>query len=802
MATKRHKKTPKIKWNRKHSVDFVPFCGYSLLALIAVCVVASVAFPQRISGELRLQVTDPAGGGIRAVGAVVGQATGVERMFETDENGRVTLRGLPLGRYEVVIGSEGFSKKTELLEIDSQLPLEHVVRLEISPLTTTVEVQAVDTLFDPTHTAAYLPHSALEEHASAAPNRAVINLVNTQPGWLLEANGTLHPRGSEYDVQYVIDGVPLYDNRSPAFAQSSNIEEVQSLNVRTAGYPAEFGLKLGGVIEAGSDQDVHAGLHGMASFQDGSFDNRAGFLSLRYGHAGTSISVNGDAMATDRYLDPPVEQNYTNRGSSSGISVVLDREWSAADHTRAYVNRRNTTFMVPNELLQELAGQRQDRDGTETFGQISHTHVFSPHVLAQFRGMARDTNARLWSNNLSIPIRPEQDRGFRETYVAGSVSAHYGRHELKSGVEGWFSSVREDLGFHVVSYRLGTLRLFDRDVPQDFHFSGHGLSRTQSGFIQDAWHTGNFILTAGLRFDHYRLVERERAWSPRLGAAYQFPHAGLVLRASYDRTFQIPAIENILAARTDQVQKLGGEGAFLPLRPSRANFVEVALSKSVSPRIRVDGTWYRRSFQHFADDSLLLNTGVSFPITFSAAVVHGFESKIEIRSLGPLSGYVSYSNMVGLGRLPVAGGLFLGDEARSLLEGTGSFPISQDQRNTLRSQLRFQPRPRLWAAFGASYNSGLPFEIDGPSTVDFLAQRYGSRILNRVNFSRGRVRPSSSLDVSGGAELLHSEKLKIHLQTDVFNIANRLNVINFAGVFSGTALDAPRSFTLRLRSEF
>src|SRR2546427_9955608 len=126
MATKEHKKTQKIKGNRKHSVDFVPFFGYSLLALIAVCFGASVAFPQRISGELRLQVTDPAGGGIRAVGGVVGQATGVERMVETEENGRVTLRGLPLGRYEVVIVSEGFSKKTELFEIDSQLPLEHV----------------------------------------------------------------------------------------------------------------------------------------------------------------------------------------------------------------------------------------------------------------------------------------------------------------------------------------------------------------------------------------------------------------------------------------------------------------------------------------------------------------------------------------------------------------------------------------------------------------------------------------------------------------------------------------------------
>jgi outer membrane receptor protein involved in Fe transport len=414
--------------------------------------------------------------------------------------------------------------------------------------------------------------------------------------------------------------------------------------------------------------------------------------------------------------------------------------------------------------------------------------------------MARDTNVRLWSNNLSTPIRPAQDRGFREGYLAGSVSAHYGQHELKAGLEGWFSSIREDLSFHIVTYLVGPVRIFDKDIPQDFHFDGRSPGRTQSAFIQDAWHTGNFSLNAGLRFDHYKLVAKEHVWSPRVGAAYQFSH-GFVLRASYDRVFQIPAMENILFASSDSSATLGG-GAFLPLLPSHGDFFEVGFSKSVSPRVRIDGSWYRRGFENFADDSLLLNTGVSFPITFSRATVRGFESKIEIRSLGPFTAHVSYSNMVGVGRLPVAGGLFLGDNARDLLEGTGSFPISQDQRNTLRSQLRFQPRPRVWAAVAASYNSGLPFEIDVPSNTDLLAQQYGTRILDRVNFNRGRIYPSSSLDVSGGVEIIHSEKMKLHLQADVFNLANRLNLINFAGVFSGTALDMPRSFALRLRSEF
>jgi hypothetical protein len=286
-----------------------------LLYLIVVCIGACCAFAQRISGELRLQVTDPAGGGIRAAGAIVGEATGVNRSFETDETGRFILRTLPPGKYELTVRSEGFTPKTELIGIESELPLEHVARLELVPLSTTIDVKDVDTLLDPIRTADYLPHVALEDRASAAPNRAVINLVNSEPGWLLEANGTLHPRGSEYDVQYVVDGVPLYDNRSPAFAQSFNIEEFQSLSVRTAGYPAEFGLKLGGVIEAASDQDAHPGLHGMASFQGGSFDNRAGFLSIGYTHSATSVSVNGDGMATGRYLDPPVERNYTNHGS-------------------------------------------------------------------------------------------------------------------------------------------------------------------------------------------------------------------------------------------------------------------------------------------------------------------------------------------------------------------------------------------------------------------------------------------------------------------------------------------------------
>jgi hypothetical protein len=203
---------------------------------------------------------------------------------------------------------------------------------------------------------------------------------------------------------------------------------------------------------------------------------------------------------------------------------------------------------------------------------------------------------------------------------------------------------------------------------------------------------------------------------------------------------------------------------------------------------------------NFADDDLLLNTGVSFPVSFRKAEIHGVEAKLEIPRCGPLSGFVSYSNMLGVGYLPVTGGLFLGSNAAGALDASSRFPLTQDQRNAVRSRFRYQVAPRFWLALGGSYSSGLPVEFDG-DYADAVAQ-YGQRIVSRVNLDRGRVRPSFSLDASAGFIAWQKEKRNIRFQADVRNLTDRLNVINFAGVFSGTAIAAPRSFSLRLQTEF
>jgi len=766
-----------------------------ILAYVGVCALALLA--QSDTGELRLKVTDQAGLPIPSSVELVSQANQVRQKLEAAVDGTLVVKRLPFGVYRLRVERPGFAPLSELVEIRSSLPRELRVTLGVAPIETVVTVNESETLVDPhrSGTVNRIGSETLQDRITAQPGRSLLDLVDTQPGWLLEANGVLHPRGSEYQTQYVVDGIPLTENRSPAFAPELEADDVQSMSVLTAGYPAEYGRKLGGVIEVSTVRDARPGFHGKAVLSGGSFDTAGGDLSAQYGWGRNTLSASGDGARTDRYLDPPVEENYTNAGTNASFAAHYERDLSDSDRFGLIVRRGQSRFQIPNELVQQEAGQRQDRGSEETAGQFSYQHIFSPHVIGDLRGMVRDISTTLWSNSLATPIVAAQDRGLRETYLKSTVAAHFGRHEFKAGVEADFGSIHERFG-----YQITDPSQFDPDTPPVFQFLGSHQDREQSVFVQDLMRFGNLTLEAGLRWDHYHLLVDDNGVSPRLGAAWYWPRADLVLRASFDRVFQTPAFENLLLASSPAVDSLNDNVLRLPVRPSHGNFFEGGLAKGFFGKIRLDANYFTRSMDNFADDDLLLNTGVSFPVSFRKAEIHGVEAKLEIPRCGPLSGFVSYSNMLGVGYLPVTGGLFLGSNAAGALDASSRFPLTQDQRNAVRSRFRYQVAPRFWLALGGSYSSGLPVEFDG-DYADAVAQ-YGQRIVSRVNLDRGRVRPSFSLDASAGFIAWQKEKRNIRFQADVRNLTDRLNVINFAGVFSGTAIAAPRSFSLRLQTEF
>ena len=753
---------------------------------------------QTDTGELRVTVVDAMGLPVQASVELVSQVNQYRRSFDTDQEGHIVAKRLPFGLYNVAAKRQGFAPSSALVEIRSAIPKEISIALSVAPTEAAVTVTDNETLLDPhrSNSAHRIGSDTLASQPPGLPGRSLADLVVNEPGWIVEANGILHPRESEYQVQYVMDGIPLTDNRSAAYVADLDSDDVQEMNVMTAGYPAEYGRKLGGVVEVQTARDNSLGFHGKVIVSGGSFDTASGYAEGQYGWDRNTLTLSAATATTDRFLDPPVTENYTNHGTTQDFMGNYERDLSNHDRIGIIFRREQSKFLVPNELVQEAAGQRQDRTSYETAFQFSYTHVFSPNVIGDVRAMVRDITAGFWSNPLSTPMIATQDRSYREGYVKADIAAHSGMHEFKVGVEGDFASIREAL-----SYQITNPALFDPATPQTFNFLGHSPDREQAVFAQDLIRWNNWTLSAGLRFDHYDLLVNQSAWSPRLSAAYYWRPAGVVFRFSYDRVFQTPAFENLLVASSPAVVSLSDQVLRLPVQPSRGNFFETGFSKALLGKLRIDGSLFHRSVSNYADDDLLLNTGVSFPIAFSRATIYGAEVKLEIPRWGPFSGYVSYSNSRGNGYLPVTGGLFLGDDAAQAIAVTaGVFPVSQDQRNTVRARVRYQLTKRIWTAFGGTYDSGLPTEFTG--TYQDAAAQYGPEILNRVNFSDLRARPGFTLNASAGVLLKQKEKKAMRLQVDVTNLTNQLNVIDFAGLFSGTALAPPRMASGRVQFEF
>jgi hypothetical protein len=303
---------------------------------------------QSNSGELRLKVTDPDGFAVQATIDLVSEVNRFHKSLVTDTQGLLTAKLLPFGLYKVEIQQEGFAPFSESVEVRSAIPAELQVTLVLAPVSTSVMVTDVgDTLLDP-HRAGTINRLGSEEidtRSASPPGRSLQDLVNSQPGWLYEGNAVLHPRGSEYQTQFVVDGIPLTDNRSPSFGPEIEADDVQSMSIYTAGIPAEYGRKLGGVVEVNTTRDTRHGLHADVDLSGASFDTASGSGALQYGWGKNTLNASAGGSRTDRYLNAPVLQNYSNRGTTGEFAGSYERDITESDRLSLSVRHEFHAFL-------------------------------------------------------------------------------------------------------------------------------------------------------------------------------------------------------------------------------------------------------------------------------------------------------------------------------------------------------------------------------------------------------------------------------------------------------------------------
>ncbi|MGA7092093.1 MAG: TonB-dependent receptor plug domain-containing protein, partial [Candidatus Acidiferrales bacterium] len=457
--------------------------------LLVFVLFALPAFGQSNYGEIRVRVTDPSGLGVRATVEIVSDASEYHNSLSTDDAGRADIERLPFGVYVITVRQPSFAVLSQSAEVRSALPMEFPIRLTVAAVNQSIAVSAADTLIDPDQAGSVnqIGSTMIQQRVNSLPGRSLQDLVNSQPGWLYEGNAVLHPRGSEYQTQFVVDGVPLTDNRSPSFGNEIEADDVQDMTIYTAGIPAEYGRKMGGVVEVNTIQDSQPGFHGQVVLSGGSFDSASSFAQGQYVWGQNTLGASASGAMTSHYLNPVVPANFTNTGTTGDLSVRYSREITPKDRLSLSVRHELARYQIPNEYVQQTGCyapgpilpapcQRQNANNIETMGIASYQHIFTSNVVADFHAMGRDNANDFYSNDLSTPIIVFQHNYFREAYFKSSITVNRGRHEFKAGFESDNIFLRENF-----NYIITDPTQFDPDTPLTFSFPPTSPSQPSLG---------------------------------------------------------------------------------------------------------------------------------------------------------------------------------------------------------------------------------------------------------------------------------------------------------------------------------
>lgn len=799
------------------------FFRLALPCLISLILFQSV-FAQARIGTVQGTVKDPTGALVPDARVVITQPlTGYSQTVQTDQQGAFKLVNVPFNTYKVQATAPGFETAEQSIDLESTIPANFDLSLSLSgataAVTVTTDMSAVLEQ-DRTSSDTDLNQAILERPLGAAPSRAIESMVASAPGFVTDDNGRMHPRGSESQVQYVVDGVPVTDNMSAIFSTSLDARTLRTVEVLTGGIPAEFGDKLAGVINVNTRSGLEGPTQGGLSFSGGSFSTgeiAADFAThtKRFGFL-TNLST----TTSQRYLDPPTLDNFHNFGRTGKGFFRLDYQLDANNSLRGVFTFGGSNFQVPNKFQQELAGQDQRQQLRDNSQNLTYEHIFSPNTFGQFSFFHRGSRTRLTSNSLSTPVVAFLDRTLHNYGGIGSLALTRGSHNIKFGGQVTVTPVDEHFSFYPTTVFADLVdengNVFPNPInnfnaARPFLFAGNKTGRTLSAYVQDRFPVfKNFTLEAGVRYDNYRLLVSEQALSPRIGVAYYIPQTKTTLHASYNRLFQPPPAENLLLASSSEaaaispISVLQGVTTVLPILPDKEHAFEVGAQQLLSHYLRASLTLYQKRIENFSDKDQFFETGVIFPIAISSGRVTGEEIRIETTDIRGFHGSISYANARAYGVTPINGGLFLGEDTQSLQVSGLKFANDHDQRNEAQFQLSYNHKPSgIYTTFSGRYDSGVPTDVEpGTTLAQFVADGFDPRLYNEIDFQRGRVRPRTILNFSVGADLLQKERLSLNLQFDVQNLTNELFLYNFESVFSGTHVGNPRLISGRLALRF
>jgi hypothetical protein len=778
-----------------------------LYVSILVVICATLASAQSV-GTVQGTVTDPTGAVVPGANVSITSAiSGYKQATTTGSNGFYRFSNVPFVVFTLHAEAKGFHHTDTRAELRSNVPLTVDLQMNIAETKESIEVTEEAPLLETTSASTHhdLDYTQLQKSAVVSSGRGVEQLVQTVPGIAQDDNGRMHARGSESQVQYVVDGIPITDNLAAAFGSSLDARSLRSAEVITGNVPAEYGGKLGAVVTLNTKSGLEMPWSGSLSLSAGSFDQ--GDIGAEFGGHNRNVGIYlvATGSRSRRYLDPPEIGNFHNEGGNGRVLAKFDWNIDKDNILRLSLSTNGSDFQVPNRFAQEVLEQHQRQELRDDSESLTWSHVVDEKTLLDAAVYRRSSSARLLDPGLTgFPFYAAQSRRHRQEGARVNVSRVLPNQNLKFGI----SYIRTPINERFAIAATDPAILADPADPASafplaspFTFADRLKGHEFAFYAQDRLTLlKDLTVDMGIRFDSYRFVVKDYQWSPRVGLAYHISKTGTVLRAAYNRLFQTPPVENLLISSSPAGEVLSPLGAVAAVRAvpaERQNAYEVGIQQQIGSKIRLDISHYVKNIENFSDKDQFLDTGIIFPVAIARGDVRGYEARLDLTPIHGWSGYLSYANAKATATTPLVGGLFLDEATSALLVPGVQFAADHDQRNTGSFGVTYSMKNGFWANFSGRHDSGVPADFD-PLILPTLP----AQIAADLDPVRGRVKPRTIFDFATGVDLLRDANVPVTLQFSVRNLADTFYLYNFESVFSGTHIGRPREISGRIVFHF
>ena len=488
--------------------------------------------------------------------------TGFKQDVVTSADGTFTFSNIPYNPYELHADVQGFAAAHRAVDVHSPVPVDATLQLNVAgvseSISVTAEPPAAQLETDNSQSHIDIDKSYIAKAPAAVASRAMEQIVTSTPGFAKDENGRFHFQGAHSQSEYVIDGQTISDQTGVTFSNSIDPGIAQGIEIIYGNVPAEFGEKVGAVINLTTKSGLGNGsAKGDAYVGASKFATLEGGASLGGGSQTFGYFASVNASKSDRFLDPVNFDNLHNHGTTARGFLRLDAQSSDAKSSfRLTTLLGGTQRDVPNTFTQQDAGQNERVHSNDENFNLGWQSIASQTSVLEIIGFARFSKFRLESSPNDTPVTATSNRSLNNYGVTPSYSWTNAHNEVKIGGTLKRFPIREH-------FTMGLTDPGDNDPAADDYnpnLAPYDLTRGGSPFVFDARRTGSYYaayaqdnvklgnLTAnlGIRYDNNNLPSKETAWEPRLGVAYYIPQSKTVFRASYNKVMYTPEYENIL----------------------------------------------------------------------------------------------------------------------------------------------------------------------------------------------------------------------------------------------------------------